>query len=68
MAIKRKKLVPITYREYCRNHICALCPEYDKEEKRCCISTALRIAENEVYINQNNHYVFRVKKNERKNI
>ena len=62
MATKRKKLVPITYREYCRNHICALCPEYNNEQKRCCISTALRIAENEVYINQNNHYVFRVKK------
>lgn len=62
MATKRKKLVPITYKEFCRNHICAFCPEYNKKQRRCCISTDLRIAENESYINQNNHYVFRVKK------
>ena len=46
MAIKRKKLVQITYREFCRNHICACCPEYNKKQRRCCISTDLRIAEN----------------------
>ena len=62
MATKRKKLVPITYREFCRNHICALCPDYNKEHKRCCIETDLRIAENAEYINQNGHYVFKVKK------
>lgn len=62
MTTKRKKLVPITYKEFCKNHICVLCPEYNKEQKRCCISTDLRIAENEVYIDQNNHYVFKVKK------
>lgn len=65
MAMKRKKLVPITYREFCKNHICVFCPEYNKKQRRCCISTDLRIAENAAYINQNNHYVFRVKKNER---
>lgn len=62
MATKRKKLVPITYREFCRNHICALCSEYNKEQKRCCIETDLRIAKNAEYINQNGHYVFKVKK------
>lgn len=62
MATKRKKLVPITYREFCKNHICAFCPEYNKKQRRCCISTDLRIAENEVYIDQNNHYIFKVKK------
>lgn len=62
MATKRKKLVPITYREFCKDHICAFCPEYNKKQRRCCISTDLRIAENEVYIDQNNHYIFKVKK------
>lgn len=62
MTTKRKKLVPITYKEFCRNHICALCSEYNKEQKRCCIETDLRIAENAEYINQNGHYVFKVKK------
>ena len=62
MATKRKKLVPITYREFCKKHICAFCPEYNKKQGRCCISTDLRIAENEVYIDQNDRYVFRVKK------
>lgn len=47
---KRKRLRAITYREYCRNHICALCPEYNKEQNRCNISTELRIAENAEYI------------------
>lgn len=62
MTTKRKKLVPITYREFCKKHICAFCPEYNKKQGRCCISTDLRIAENEVYIDQNDRYVFRVKK------
>lgn len=62
MAVKRKKLVPITYKEFCRNHICVLCPEYNKKQKRCCIETDLRIAENAEYIDQNDHYVFKVKK------
>lgn len=62
MSTKRKKLVPITYKEFCRNHICVLCSEYNKEQKRCCIETDLRIAENAEYINQNGHYVFKVKK------
>lgn len=65
MATKRKKLAPITYREFCKNHICASCPEYNEKQGRCCILTDLRIAENEVYIDQNNRYVFGVKKNER---
>lgn len=51
---KRKRLRAITYREYCRNHICALCPEYDEKQKRCCISTQLRLAENAEYIDMIN--------------
>lgn len=63
MAVKRKKLVPITYAEFCHRHAsCIICPEYNKEQRRCYISTDLRIAENANYINQNGHYVFRVKK------
>ena len=62
MTTKRKKLVPITYREFCRSHMCALCPEYNKKQRHCCISTDLRIAENAAYINQNDHYILRVKK------
>lgn len=46
---KRKRLRAITYREYCESYICALCPEYNKEQNRCNISTELIIAENAEY-------------------
>lgn len=62
MATKRKKLAPITYIEFCKKHMCAFCPEYNKKQRRCCIETDLRIAKNAAYINQNGHYVFKVKK------
>lgn len=63
MAVKRKKLVPITYAEFCHRYAsCIICPEYNKEQHRCCIITELRVAENADYINQDDHYVFRVKK------
>ena len=63
MAVKRKKIVPITYAEFCHRYkMCKSCPECNKEEHRCCIATELRVAENANYINQNGHYVFKVKK------
>lgn len=46
---KRKRLRAMTYREFCNRQICAFCHEYDEEQKRCCISTELRIAENAEY-------------------
>lgn len=64
MTTKRKKLAPITYRELCKKYkkfFCKGCPELNKTYK-CNIADELKIAENAVYINQNNHYVFRVKK------
>lgn len=62
MDIKRRKLVSITYAEFCHKYkMCKSCPEYNKEQHRCCITTELRVAENADYINQNGHYVFRVK-------
>lgn len=64
MDTKRKKLVPITYREFCKKYkkfFCKGCPELNKTYK-CNIADELKIAENAVYINQNNRYVFRVKK------
>lgn len=58
MTVKRKKLVPITYAEFCHRYkLCKSCPEYDKEHHRCCIETDLRIAGNTNYINRNDHYV-----------
>lgn len=63
MIKKRIKLIPITYAEFCHRYkSCKSCPEYCKEQRRCCIETDLRISENSNYINQNDHYVFRVKK------
>lgn len=49
MSKKKRKFRAMTNSEYCRNHICALCPEYDKEQKRCYIATELRFAENAEY-------------------
>lgn len=46
---KRKRLRAMTYREFCNRHTCLSCPEYDEEQKRCCIATELRIAENAEY-------------------
>lgn len=47
---KRKRLRAMTNREFCNRHKCSSCPEYDEKQKRCCISTGLRIAENAEYI------------------
>lgn len=46
---KRKRLRAMTNREFCNRHTCLSCPEYDEEQKRCYISTELRIAENAEY-------------------
>lgn len=46
---KRKRLRAMTNREFCNRQICAFCSEYNKEQKRCYISTELRIAENAEY-------------------
>lgn len=46
---KRKRLRAMTNREFCNRHTCLSCPEYDEEQKRCCIATELRIAENAEY-------------------